>query len=274
MISKYFLPGAAVIAAAIVLGSCSGREDTANSLIFETYTGAANYTLKGTAKVFGQDSDVVYSDSVSLILPLRINGADVSDLRDTIKSYALDIKDVPIRHAISQWLRAKADEQGYEAVADKNADDADIAQGFDIVSGFVVNLTPELLVYCVRNESYRCGAAHGMTSRRYINFISTDRGEVLTLPKLFTAEGLRALPKRIAEQARAMRDVIGTTHVNALPDNGNFYISSEGEIVFSYQPYEIASYAQGTIDVPFFPYELSDLMTDYAVSLFNLEDMD
>jgi hypothetical protein len=71
-----------------------------------------------------------------------------------------------------------------------------------------------------------------------------------------------------------MSDIIGATSVSELPADGNFYISSEGEIVFSYQPYEIASFAQGTINIPFYAYELIDYMSAEGIELFNLEDLE
>lgn len=46
-----------------------------------------------------------------------------------------------------------------------------------------------------------------------------------------------------------------------------------GEIVFVYQPYEVASYAQGKIRVSFYPYELVDYMTPFAVNYFKLSDI-
>lgn len=267
---------AAIVGAAILMlavpACSSGNGETA--IAFEAYSGSASYTLKGTAGIFGQDSDIVYYDSVSLILPVRLADADIEALRDTITQYALSVTGKPIRQSINNWLKTSADAQGYTAVPDSHASDADVAHGFDFVRGFVVNLSPEMLVYCVRSDSYPAGAAHGMTTRRYINFLIDGEGQILQLNKLFTPRGLKELPARIAEQAASIRDVIGQTQVSALPANNNFYISSEGEIVFSYQPYEIASYAQGTIDIAFYPYELVDYMTPEAISIFHLRDLD
>jgi hypothetical protein len=121
-----------------------------------------------------------------------------------------------------------------------------------------------MLVYCVRTESYEAGAAHGITLRRYINFWLEGKGSVITLEKIFTPQGLKKLPERIAEQAEAMSDIIGATSVSELPADGNFYISSEGEIVFS----------QGTINIPFYAYELIDYMSEEGIAMFNLEDLE
>ncbi|MDO5395477.1 MAG: RsiV family protein [Bacteroidales bacterium] len=272
---------ASVAVCLVGLTACKGNDDTAtpNGPEFKlvTYSGHANYTLKGTAKLFDQQKDVVYTDSVSLIIPEKIGDCDVSVLRDSILSKALSMHGKPVRECIDAWLDSSAVRQSWlaERISDSIAlADSDMQQGFDIVSGFIVNLTPDMLVYCVKFDSYAPGAAHGLSGTRHLNYTLEGKGSLLTLDKLFTPQGLKELPVRIAEQAEAMSDLIGATTVTALPEDGDFYISSEGEIVFSYQPYEIASYAQGIIDIPFYPYELLEYMTPYAVELFNLQDLD
>lgn len=258
---------------AAVAVSCTESAPRTATLSFDTYTGSRTYTLQGSAKDFMQDSDVVYFDSVSLILPLKLGTARTSTLRDTITQYALGVHGKPVARSIDTWLHLTAGLQGYKIVEDTRAADADVAQAFDIVSGFIVNLSSEMLVYCVRYETYHAGAAHGLTVRRYINYLLEGEGKVLTMRGLFTPEGMKKLPERIAQQAQAISDQIGSTSVSALPADNNFYISSEGEIVFSYQPYEIGSYAQGTIDIPFYPYELVDYMTPEGIAVFHLEDL-
>lgn len=253
------------------LTSCSNTSDKA-TLKFDEYNGSAAYSLLNTASLLGQDTDAVYADSVSLVLPLKLGACDVKALRDTITAYALNQTGKPIAASVDTWLDATASDLGYKTERTKKVNPY-TADGFTVVSGFIANMTPEMLVYCVRNESYMVRAAHGMTTRRYINYLMRDGGKVLSLDDLFTAEGLAALPSRIAEQAQAMSDMIGQTSIDALPENKNYYISSESEIVFSYQPYEVASFAQGTIDIPFYPYELVDYMTPQAITLFHLEDL-
>lgn len=265
---------AAATAAAMAVASCSGRGDTAdNSMTFTTRSGSGTFTLKGTARIFGQDSDIVYSDSVSLLIPQSLRGDVSSELLDSITSIALGETGLPIGQAIERWIETSAKATGYIPVADDNARAADIAQGFDYVFGTVCNLTPDLLVYRIRIESYEAGAAHGMTATRYLNY-SIDKGELLTLRRLFTNEGISKLPARIAEQAKATEDVLGPTDITALPANDNFYISSADEIIFAYQPYEVASFAQGQINVSFYPYELIDYLTPEAIAMFGLEDIE
>lgn len=270
---KNFLSALGVAGMILGMASCSQSSDNA-AIAFDTYQGSGTYRLEGSGEQFMQDSDLIYADSVSLILPLKMYDCDIATLRDSITSYAIGVKGKPIAHAINTWLKESANAQGYDAKPVSESENIDVVQSYDFITGYVQTLSTDYLVYCVRTESYEAGSAHGITLRRYINFLLEGKGSVITLDKIFTPQGLKKLPERIAEQAEAMSDIIGATSVSELPADGNFFISSEGEIVFSYQPYEIASFAQGTINIPFYAYELIDYMSAEGIELFNLEDLE
>ena len=276
---KYCLTGKKIAAVAVALlavsaVSCSEKETVNNNeSVFETFTGAASYRLAGSAKEFQMDSDVVYSDSISLLMPMKLAGCDVKALQDSIIYKAMQIKGRPVKEAIAMWLDTMANNQEDfkpEKISDTYAQEPG---SMDIVEGYVANLTPQVMVYCLESQSYSAGAAHGMYGSTYINYSLENGGSIITLDKLFTADGLKELPARISEQAESMMDKIGPTTITDIPADNNFFISSEGEIVFSYQPYEVASYAQGIVNIPFYPYELADYMTPYAISFFGLTDL-
>lgn len=96
---------------------------------------------------------------------------------------------------------------------------------------------------------------------------------VLSARDIFRPETTDSLVATIQTQADALEQVIGPTTITALPANDNFMLAPGGEIVFVYQPYEVASYAQGKIRVSFYPYELVDYMTPFAVNYFKLSDI-
>ena len=269
---KMIAVAAVALLAASVVASCAEKTEESHDYVFEELTGAATYRLTGSAKDFQQDSDLVYTDTVSLMMPKALGGCDVTALRDSIIYKALQIKNMPAPEAVKAWLDTMSTAMEYkpEKLSDHYTKDA---SSYDLVTGYVANLTPQLLVYCISSEGYMAGAAHGMYAREYVNYAFDNGGTILTLDKLFTPEGLKELPARISEQAESMADKIGTTTITDLPCDNNFYISSEGEIVFSYQPYEVASYAQGIIDIPFYPYELVSYMTPYAINFFGLTDL-
>jgi hypothetical protein len=96
---------------------------------------------------------------------------------------------------------------------------------------------------------------------------------LLSARDIFRPETTDSLVATIQTQADALEQVIGPTTITALPANDNFMLAPGGEIVFVYQPYEVASYAQGKIRVSFYPYELVDYMTPFAVNYFKLSDI-
>lgn len=250
------------------------KDNESSSLEFECISAKATFVQKGSADSLvemGLESDALYSDSVSLIMPKSLRGCDVTELRDSIVSIALQIKGVPVEKAVCQWVDTMGMRQDFSPEKISDTWNAEYS-GCDIVDGFVVNLTPHVLVYCITHDVYFKGAAHGSSNRRYINFDMAGKGSIITLERLFTAEGLKKLPALIAARAESMSDNIGATTITELPENGNFFLSSEYEIVFSYQPYEVASYAQGLIEIPFDAYELLDEMTPYAINYFGLQD--
>lgn len=271
--TKKLLLFGAVIGSAM-MGACS-RQSAAedSSIAFETFQTGHCYVLQGSASDFQQSADIMFYDSVSLVMPTRLSQVDISQLRDSITSYAFGQRGVQSTSAaINRWLTATANDQGYKATT-VSASPGD-AMGYCYLSGYVVYLSADMLVYCVQTEVYNPGAAHGMSNKRYINYRldGTDKGQIMTLSDIFTSQGLAKLPDMIAEQTANMSDLIGPTEVAGLPADNNFFISSEGQIVFAYQPYEIADFARGFINVPFEPYELVELMTPLGVRLFNLSD--
>lgn len=118
-----------------------------------------------------------------------------------------------------------------------------------------------LIVYSVRRESYT-GGAHGMRSIRYHNYGIAGGCEV-TLDDLFSEEEFSRLTGRIKTK---LCEQYGAANEEELAQLGffpsmivpteNFEITSTG-IIFHYDPYEIACYAMGEIEVPFAREELS-----------------
>ena len=75
----------------------------------------------------------------------------------------------------------------------------------------------------------------------------------------------------LRQRATQLAPAIGPTDIQSLPSMGNFYISLDDALVFVYQPYEVASYAQGSIAISFYPYQLTELLTPLGLKIFHLE---
>lgn len=257
----------------LLVTSCSGTDKPTQSVAFENFQTGAMFRLKGSKADFGTPADVLFYDSVSLVMPENLSGNDITALRNTITMMAFGQKDVPAMvPAINHWLRATAQEQGYQV---EKTEANDIPMGFAIVNGYVVYLSSDLLVYCVEHEDLNPSNGMENHTKQYINYeiLSGGKGNVLTISEVFTEPGLKQLPEMIADRAQDMSDVIGPSQVEGLPEGGNFFISSEGQLVFAYNPGELGSSAQGFVNIPFDFTELYDLLTPKAITLFGLESL-
>ena len=206
------------------------------------------------------------------MMPQVVLDHDITALQDSILSAAFDTVGVDHSKVIDAYFDRVASEYGYNVKPAADTASLYSADGYSLVTGEVVNLSGSLLTYSVTWSGYTPGAAHGMTVHRYIDYSLVD-GKIITLPDLFTQKGLAELPAAIQAQADRMASTLGITTISALPAYDNFYLSAAGDIVFAYQPYEVASYAQGEVKVPFYPYELAQYMTPYALKLFNLQGL-
>lgn len=253
--------------------SCStdGSRETGR-VAFESVESSASYRLLNSAREYGSDEDIVYSDSVNMLLPTCLYGHDVAPLRDSIMKLAFDTVGSDISSVLDGYMQHTISQFGYPTERADSLPAGHTADGFNNIEGSVVNLTSELLVYCVSTDDYQPRAAHGMSTRFYLNYdLRSDK--VLSASDLFKPELTDSLVAAIQTQADALEQVIGPTTITALPAGDNFMLAPSGEIIFVYQPYEVASYAQGMIRVSFYPYELVDYMTPFAVSLFRLTDL-
>lgn len=266
--------GLIISLSAILLGSCAKETaPTPNKTIeFEAFAEEKVFRLEDSAREFNNDEDVLYTYSAKLILPVTLYDHDITALKDSISSIAFDTIAEPLS-AFEHRCLTTVDDLGYSAVEVSDSLANDEAGGFTIIKGEIYSLSNSLLTYRINYSIYLPGAAHGMLYTSFINY-DLNKGEILTLKDLFTKSGLEKLPTLISTRAKALRTQLGPTSIEALPSDGNFYITLDDEIVFAYQPYEVASYAQGLICVPFYPFQLSELMTEQGLTLFGLTDED
>lgn len=251
--------------------SCSdnSKEDNA-TIAFSTIRSGAAFRLENSAKDYGRDADLTYYDTAAIVLPTVIYNQDITALQDSIMAAAFDTVATDHTAAMRAAFGVNAAELGYQTTPIASTPDMQYsATGVTIIEGNVFSLCPSLLTYRITNYTMRPGDAHGMTVNRYITY-SIRNARMIDLAYIFTPEGLRTLPGVIAAKAGEMKAQLGATEITALPSDGNFYIGLDDTIVFVYQPTEAASYSQGDIAVPFYPYQLSDYMTAEGLALFGL----
>lgn len=266
--------GAPLFAAALIAGSCSGpavEEKNECETSFDYILVERAYSLENSSTDFETDSDLTFGCRASIYLPVKFMGHDMTAMRDSVLMVSFDTIAANPVLAAESCFRSSGEYSGYPLVEKNTSAGAtdSIASSFDSLNNFsgfleiqgrVAALTPDYISYSVTSSTYYPMAAHGMYGTRYIVY-SAKAEKVVSLDDFFTAEGLEALPALLRKKARAMRSFIGSTNLTEIPDNGNYYINADGDLVFVYQPYEIASFAQGEISITIEPYLLSDYLT-------------
>lgn len=260
------IAGAMMIGAALFsLESCNNQNDP-NSIAFNRIAANENYRAVGSAQEYESESDLNINCKAELLMPTAIYEHDIKALQDSIFSYALDTTSHDITTLTLPALRRQAENMSFE-IADTTASSE--YDGYFSTYGNIVNLTPTFMSYGVTNYTYYPHAAHGMYSSRYINYDLTE-GKIVTLEDILTEEGFIKIIDYIREVSENMGVRLLDSEINSLPANNNFYINNELQLVFVYQPYEIAPYSEGIINIPINIYIISDLITPYGTNLLGL----
>lgn len=264
----YTISLATLAAVTLSLGSCHKADNYVdNSIAFSRVQYRQAYNLKGSATDYGHERDLTYGTEADLLMPTALYGHDVNTLADTIMSRAFGKFGDAHLDIIKESLRADAASLDY-ALADTVLPDTLTARynflscvdGFSAVQGDVETLTPEVLSLALTMSAYLPGAAHGNYGTIYVNY-DIDEGRIIELGDIISADALPDVLERVKDIARTMEPVTGPTDIDALPAGDNFYITASNEIVFSYQPYEVASYAQGEIQIPVPAYLIASSLT-------------
>lgn len=119
-------------------------------------------------------------------------------------------------------------------------------------------MNPRVVVWENTKESYACGAAHGNTSESFINFSMAD-GKILEYKDIFKEGYTKPLTDLIRNKLKEGSYEL-LVPVKKVEQPKEFAITSKG-ILFSYDPYQIAPYSEGFIQVELSTAELSDLLS-------------
>ncbi len=144
-------------------------------------------------------------------------------------------------------------------------------------SEWYVQLTAKLISFSENEATYRVGnssysgGAHPYTGYTYFTY-DLAHAQVLTRDNMFVDGSEQAVLNLIKE---ALARDAGVDPA-ALADSGYFDINaigqpylSDGSVVFHYNPYEIAPYSAGQIDVAVYGYEIEPYLRDNVKALLD-----
>ena len=134
--------------------------------------------------------------------------------------------------------------------------------------------TDRLLIYRLSTSSYMAGGAHGIYANNYVNYdLKTDKAIAFEDIIADTTLLRTVIYKAIKAAYDYDKDDLFIPDNGLLPLPRDFHLDDHVLHVV-YQVYEIASYAQGMIDAPIYPYmlkpeEMKRLFTPYGLELTN-----
>lgn len=268
----------------LTLAIASGCGNRGTETSASTDAAITNFQVKEMVKTADKnyrlvtDYDTVYLDIyTSIHWPEQFGNADLTNLKDSLLLYAFgDTSKVAIDRAIASYLDDLSIIEGVkeaEAV-DSLPSDADRTQAyFSNVVASVVDLDEEMVTYQVLTSTF-LGGAHPMTGIHPFTY-DLRSGEVLNIENMFKPEARDSImPVIINALARQLDadpmnlDKAGI-FTSQLTYPGQPYIANN-TLYFHYNPYDIAPYSSGMIDVAVYPYEVSSMLKPEVSSLFDM----
>ena len=223
----------------------------------------------------GAGEDVAYQqNSIKALWPVMLNGKECPNLQEALCKWLTGKDDIkPMDRAIEYILYTDNEDVSF-------ADHSPylILDSFEDIESFISYKTEtiELKTLGKRFATFHlfsyiyAAGAHGMYAHNYITY-DTELGKIVTLEDILIDPEL--IRPHILESINLKYDY--TEEDLFFPDDGILKIPSvwyfeEGFLHLVYQVYEIASFAQGNIDVPlFYPNDPSapEYLTPYGKAL-------
>lgn len=217
--------------------------------------------------------------STSLQWPEQFGDMNIKALQDTLRRSVLnDTVAVPVDEAMAKWVN----EVDPDMFAGATVTAVDSVPGVSIYNfemestGKMIEFNEKTVTYEVMKYAYT-GGAHGNTSSYPFTY-DLQRGVVLTYDNMFKAGSkaklLAAITEELATQYNTTPDRLASIGIAApLEVVGDPFIE-DGYVVFRYNPYAIAPYVFGTIDVRVIPGSIAAQLTPEVASLLEVGDLD
>lgn len=285
---KTVLPIAVVGIVAFTIESCSQKKDsgsesnfdgtpaTSDIIEFETRVDSVGFKVPD----FFMGETVYAAIKYSIVWPEKIGQKDFEALRDSLLSVTFGSHgSVSVDQASKNFIQSSMESffansedkmPPYEQVSYTEANDHAERQNVVMVNSDVTLLNPNILVVQVNNYSYNFGAAHGMSTARFMNY-SIAEHQLLDANNMFKPGNDKAILDLINASAKEHYPGEGVLFDQPITSFDNFQVTEE-DIVFVYQPYDVAPYSTGIVSVPVSQFDLHRFLTPLALNTLGLND--
>ena len=224
------------------------------------------------------DNDTTYYEgSVTVFWPEVINGKPCPDLQTALlramtDSAQLTTLDQVIDYQLKPFDNEELDATRLKQVQSITGEDAKVSTSNILIR--MQDMTKRLMTYHIGSDSYAYGGAHGIYANNFVTY-DLKREKIVTLNDIVADTTLlrNATLRAIKDTYDYDKDDLFIPDDGLLPLPSDFYI--QGQVLHVvYQVYEIASYAQGMIDAPIYPYLLKPEETKRLFTPYGLELME
>ena len=217
------------------------------------------YNIDKTVKAkLGEGEDTQYQqNSIKAFWPVMLNGKECPKLQEALCKWLTDKDDIKVMdRALEYTLYIDnenvpfGDNGPYQILDDFKEIESSYSSASNTIE--LKSLDKRFALFHLFTYVYFAGAAHGMYLHNYITY-DTQLDKIVTLEDVLIDPEL--VRPYIMESINLKYDY--TEEDLFLPEDGKLKLPSvwyfeEGFLHFVYQVYEIASFAQGDIDVPLF----------------------
>ena len=228
-----------------------------------------------------EDRDSLYFDNnFSALWPEVINGKPCTELQQALLRAMTDSAELNQLNLAVDCLLDPSNYTEYDRkdlVPVKNVKHEENKLSTSEINVRMESMTDRLLTYHLGTYSYMAGGAHGIYANNFVTYdLKTDKPVTFSDVVADTTLLRTTIFKSIKQTYDYDKDDLFIPDNGLLPLPGDFYIQDQVLHVV-YQVYEIASYAQGMIDAPIYPYmlkpeEMKRLFTPYGLELINYTD--
>ena len=270
------------LTAMAMMGSCStGNNNPQAANSDSTLCQFSNIKMEKMFSYYDEERDTLYFDNTFTALwPEIINGKPCPELQQALFRAMTDSAELNQLDKVTDFLLDPSNYTEYERellvpVKSVKFDDGKLSTSEVRIS--MEKLTDRLLTYHLGTYSYLAGAAHGIYANNYVTYdLKTEKA--ITLADIIADTTLlrTATFKSIKVEYDYDKDDLFIPDNGLLPLPRDFHIQDHVLHVV-YQVYEIASYAQGAIDAPIYPYmlkpeEIKRLFTPYGRELLDYDE--
>ena len=272
----------ALLAVAIIMMcSCGGNAPGSKSSSDSTLCQFSNIKYEKMFSYCDDDGDTLFFDnSFTALWPEVINGKPCEALQQALfrsmtDSAQLNQLDKVVDFLLNPSNYTEVDAKRLVPVKAVRNDENKLSTSE--VKIIMESMTDRLLTYRLSTYSYMAGGAHGIYANNYATYdLKTEKAIALDDIVADTAL-LRTVTLTAIKQAYDYdKDDLFFPDNGLLPLPRDFWL--DGSVLHVvYQVYEIASYAQGMIDAPIYPYmlkpeQIKRLYTPYGLELLELTE--